>query len=149
MTTQQPGVITINAKTLVLEQQLRALVILDHVLLPVPAMSLHMELFEKVLSPTTHHAGVGAPGLAFRQTLVGRCAARPLMSWKALTGLSTTADRLSHRLDVALTYSICQRISRWIVDLGCGNGVIGLTLLDKTAGEGVVDESPMALLPAS
>ncbi len=35
-----------------------------------------------------------------------------------------------------------------IVDLGCGNGVIGLTLLDKNPQAKVVfvDESPMAVV---
>jgi 23S rRNA (guanine1835-N2)-methyltransferase len=36
-----------------------------------------------------------------------------------------------------------------IVDLGCGNGVIGLTLLAKNPEASVVfsDESPMAVAP--
>ncbi len=62
------------------------------------------------------------------QTLAG--------SWKVLTGLSTTMRMSSpHRAGYrrALLYATSARESRGeIVDLGCGNGVIGLTLLDKT-----------------
>lgn len=125
---QQPGVVLIKVpKTLaLLEQQLRALrkvVTPDtRIIAGAKARDIHtstLELFEKVLGPTTTtlawkkarliNCTFNEPPLAMRR--------RPLAgNWKVLTGLSTTMRMSSPApgwiLARASLCNICQRISR-------------------------------------
>lgn len=125
---QQPGVVLIKVpKTLaLLEQQLRALrkvVTPDtRIIAGAKARDIHtstLELFEKVLGPTT-------TTLAWKKARLINCTfnepplpmrRRPLAgSWKALTGLSTTMRMFSPALGWILARAslcnICQRISK-------------------------------------
>ncbi len=126
---QQPGVVLIKVpKTLaLLEQQLRALrkvVTPDtRIIAGAKARDIHtstLELFEKVLGPTT-------TTLAWKKARLIKCTftpnrrwpmrRRPLAgSWKALTGLSTTMRMFSPALGWILARAslcnICQRISK-------------------------------------
>ncbi|EAM1506481.1 23S rRNA (guanine(1835)-N(2))-methyltransferase RlmG [Salmonella enterica] len=161
---QAPGVVLIKVpKTLaLLEQQLRALrkvvTAQTRIIAGAKARDIHtstLELFEKVLGPTT-------TTLAWKKARLINCTfshpqladAPQTLSWKledtgwtihnhanvfSRTGLDIGARFFMQHLPVNLDGEI--------VDLGCGNGVIGLSLLAKNPQANVVfvDESPMAV----
>lgn len=161
---QQPGVVLIKVpKTLaLLEQQLRALrkvVTSDtRIIAGAKARDIHtstLELFEKVLGPTTTM-------LAWKKARLINCTfnepqladAPQTVSWK-LEGTDWTIHNHANvfsrtGLDIGARFfmqHLPENLEGEIVDLGCGNGVIGLTLLDKNPQAKVVfvDESPMAV----
>ncbi|HFK6937155.1 TPA: 23S rRNA (guanine(1835)-N(2))-methyltransferase RlmG [Escherichia coli] len=161
---QQPGVVLIKVpKTLaLLEQQLRALrkvVTPDtRIIAGTKARDIHtstLELFEKVLGPTT-------TTLAWKKARLINCTfneppladAPQTVSWK-LEGTDWTIHNHANvfsrtGLDIGARFfmqHLPENLEGEIVDLGCGNGVIGLTLLDKNPQAKVVfvDESPMAV----
>ncbi|HDJ0489945.1 TPA: 23S rRNA (guanine(1835)-N(2))-methyltransferase RlmG [Escherichia coli] len=161
---QQPGVVLIKVpKTLaLLEQQLRALrkvVTSDtRIIAGAKACDIHtstLELFEKVLGPTT-------TTLAWKKARLINCTfnepqladAPQTVSWK-LEGTDWTIHNHANvfsrtGLDIGARFfmqHLPENLEGEIVDLGCGNGVIGLTLLDKNPQAKVVfvDESPMAV----
>lgn len=166
---QQPGVVLIKVpKTLaLLEQQLRALrkvVTSDtRIIAGAKARDIHtstLELFEKVLGPTT-------TTLAWKKARQINCTfneppladapqtdAPQTVSWK-LEGTDWTIHNHANvfsrtGLDIGARFfmqHLPENLEGEIVDLGCGNGVIGLTLLDKNPQAKVVfvDESPMAV----
>lgn len=161
---QAPGIVLIKVpKTLaLLEQQLRALrkVVTAHtrIIAGAKARDIHtstLELFEKVLGPTT-------TTLAWKKARLINCtfsnpqlaAAPQTLSWK----LEDTGWTIHHHanvfsrtgLDIGARFfmqHLPENLDGEIVDLGCGNGVIGLSLLAKNPQANVVfvDESPMAV----
>ncbi|HFV9812793.1 TPA: 23S rRNA (guanine(1835)-N(2))-methyltransferase RlmG [Salmonella enterica subsp. diarizonae serovar 48:k:-] len=161
---QAPGVVLIKVpKTLaLLEQQLRALrkVVTAHtrIIAGAKARDIHtstLELFEKVLGPTT-------TTLAWKKARLINCtfsnpqlaAALQTLSWKLEdTGwtIHNHANVFSRTgLDIGARFfmqHLPENLDGEIVDLGCGNGVIGLSLLAKNPQANVVfvDESPMAV----
>ncbi|HDC2661342.1 TPA: 23S rRNA (guanine(1835)-N(2))-methyltransferase RlmG [Salmonella enterica] len=161
---QAPGVVLIKVpKTLaLLEQQLRALrkVATAHtrIIAGAKARDIHtstLELFEKVLGPTT-------TTLAWKKARLINCtfsnpqlaAAPQTLSWKLEdTGwtIHNHANVFSRTgLDIGARFfmqHLPENLDGEIVDLGCGNGVIGLSLLAKNPQANVVfvDESPMAV----
>ncbi|HCL5062152.1 TPA: 23S rRNA (guanine(1835)-N(2))-methyltransferase RlmG [Salmonella enterica] len=161
---QVPGVVLIKVpKTLaLLEQQLRALrkVVTAHtrIIAGAKARDIHtstLELFEKVLGPTT-------TTLAWKKARLINCtfsnpqlaAAPQTLSWKLEdTGwtIHNHANVFSRTgLDIGARFfmqHLPENLDGEIVDLGCGNGVIGLSLLAKNPQANVVfvDESPMAV----
>ncbi|EAZ5965853.1 23S rRNA (guanine(1835)-N(2))-methyltransferase RlmG [Salmonella enterica] len=161
---QAPGVVLIKVpKTLaLLEQQLRALrkVVTAHtrIIAGAKARDIHtstLELFEKVLGPTT-------TTLAWKKARLINCtfsnpqlaAAPQTLSWKLEdTGwtIHNHANVFSSTgLDIGARFfmqHLPENLDGEIVDLGCGNGVIGLSLLAKNPQANVVfvDESPMAV----
>ncbi|ECJ2442057.1 23S rRNA (guanine(1835)-N(2))-methyltransferase RlmG [Salmonella enterica subsp. diarizonae] len=161
---QAPGIVLIKVpKTLaLLEQQLRALrkVVTAHtrIIAGAKARDIHtstLELFEKVLGPTT-------TTLAWKKARLINCtfsnpqlaAAPQTLSWKLEdTGwtIHNHANVFSRTgLDIGARFfmqHLPENLDGEIVDLGCGNGVIGLSLLAKNPQADVVfvDESPMAV----
>lgn len=161
---QAPGIVLIKVpKTLaLLEQQLRALrkVVTAHtrIIAGAKARDIHtstLELFEKVLGPTT-------TTLAWKKARLINCtfsnpqlaAAPQTLSWKLEdTGwtIHNHANVFSRTgLDIGARFfmqHLPENLDGEIVDLGCGNGVIGLGLLAKNPQANVVfvDESPMAV----
>ncbi|HKS34988.1 MAG TPA: 23S rRNA (guanine(1835)-N(2))-methyltransferase RlmG [Enterobacteriaceae bacterium] len=161
---QAPAVVLIKIpKTMaLLEQQLRAL---RKVVTPetriiggTKARDVHnstLELFEKVLGTTT-------TTLAWKKARLINCVftapaladAPETSSWK-LEGTPWTihnhANVFSRNgLDIGARFFIehlPSNLEGEIVDLGCGNGVVGLTLLERNPEASVVfvDESPMAV----
>ena len=161
---QAPAVVLIKIpKTMaLLEQQLRAL---RKVVTPetriiggTKARDVHnstLELFEKVLGTTT-------TTLAWKKARLINCVyTAPVLadapetnSWK-LEGTPWTihnhANVFSRNgLDIGARFFIehlPSNLEGEIVDLGCGNGVVGLTLLERNPEANVVfvDESPMAV----
>jgi 23S rRNA (guanine1835-N2)-methyltransferase len=159
-----PGVVLIKIpKTLaLLEQQLRALRTVvtpqTRIIAGTKARDIHnstLELFEKVLGPTT-------TTLAWKKARLVNCTfsapalndAPQTLSWK-LDGTDWTIHNHANvfsrtGLDIGARFfmqHLPDNLEGEIVDLGCGNGVIGLTLLDKNPLASVVfvDESPMAV----
>ncbi|AJZ87978.1 23S rRNA (guanine(1835)-N(2))-methyltransferase RlmG [Cedecea neteri] len=164
---QAPGLVLIKIpKTLaLLEQQLRALrkVVTPEtrIIAGAKARDIHnstLELFEKILGPTT-------TTLAWKKArLINPTFTRPdladvpeTLSWK-LEGTEWTIHNHANvfsrtGLDIGARFfleSLPSDLEGEIVDLGCGNGVIGLTLLEKNPLAQVVfvDESPMAVASA-
>ncbi|ASG86672.1 23S rRNA (guanine(1835)-N(2))-methyltransferase RlmG [Salmonella enterica subsp. salamae] len=159
-----PGVVLIKVpKTLaLLEQQLRALrkvvTAQTRIIAGAKARDIHtstLELFEKVLGPTT-------TTLAWRKARLINCTfsnppladAPQTLSWKLEdTGwtIHNHANVFSRTgLDIGARFfmqHLPENLDGEIVDLGCGNGVIGLSLLAKNPQANVVfvDESPMAV----
>lgn len=159
-----PGVVLIKIpKTLaLLEQQLRAL---REVVTPqtriiggTKARDVHnstLELFEKILGPTT-------TTLAWKKARLINCTfsapeltdAPQVTSWK-LEGTPWTIHNHANvfsrtGLDIGARFfmeHLPENLEGEIVDLGCGNGVIGLALLERNPLANVVfvDESPMAV----
>ncbi|EEA5680007.1 23S rRNA (guanine(1835)-N(2))-methyltransferase RlmG [Salmonella enterica subsp. enterica serovar Infantis] len=162
--TQAPGVVLIKVpKTLaLLEQQLRALrkvvTAQTRIIAGAKARDIHtstLELFEKVLGPTT-------TTLAWKKARLINCTfshpqladAPQTLSWKLEdTGwtIHNHANVFSRTgLDIGARFfmqHLPENLDGEIVDLGCGNGVIGLSLLAKNPQANVVfvDESPMAV----
>lgn len=161
---QAPGLVLIKIpKTLaLLEQQLRALrkVVTPEtrIIAGAKARDIHnstLELFEKILGPTT-------TTLAWKKArLVNPTVTKPeladapeTLSWK-LEGTEWTIHNHANvfsrtGLDIGARFfleHLPSDLEGEIVDLGCGNGVIGLTLLEKNPLAQVVfvDESPMAV----
>ncbi|HCK1094429.1 TPA: 23S rRNA (guanine(1835)-N(2))-methyltransferase RlmG, partial [Escherichia coli] len=114
-----------------------------------------LELFEKVLGPTT-------TTLAWKKARLINCTfneppladAPQTVSWKLEDTdwtIHNHANVFSRTgLDIGARFfmqHLPENLEGEIVDLGCGNGVIGLTLLDKNPQAKVVfvDESPMAV----
>lgn len=161
---QAPGVVLIKVpKTLaLLEQQLRALrkvvTAQTRIIAGAKARDIHtstLELFEKVLGPTT-------TTLAWKKARLINCTfsnpqladAPQTLSWKLEdTGwtIHNHANVFSRTgLDIGARFfmqHLPENLEGEIVDLGCGNGVIGLSLLAKNPQANVVfvDESPMAV----
>lgn len=161
---QAPGVVLIKVpKTLALpEQQLRALrkvvTAQTRIIAGAKARDIHtstLELFEKVLGPTT-------TTLAWKKARLINCTfshpqladAPQTLSWKLEdTGwtIHNHANVFSRTgLDIGARFfmqHLPENLDGEIVDLGCGNGVIGLSLLAKNPQANVVfvDESPMAV----
>lgn len=161
---QAPGVVLIKVpKTLaLLEQQLRALrkvvTAQTRIIAGAKARDIHtstLELFEKVLGPTT-------TTLAWKKARLINCTfshpqladAPQTLSWKLEdTGwtIHNHANVFSRTgLDIGARFfmqHLPENLDEEIVDLGCGNGVIGLSLLAKNPQAKVVfvDESPMAV----
>ncbi|EFV0028242.1 23S rRNA (guanine(1835)-N(2))-methyltransferase RlmG [Salmonella enterica] len=161
---QAPGVVLIKVpKTLaLLEQQLRALrkvvTAQTRIIAGAKARDIHtstLELFEKVLGPTT-------TTLAWKKARLINCTfshpqladAPQTLSWKREdTGwtIHNHANVFSRTgLDIGARFfmqHLPENLDGEIVDLGCGNGVIGLSLLAKNPQAKVVfvDESPMAV----
>ncbi|ECC8731231.1 23S rRNA (guanine(1835)-N(2))-methyltransferase RlmG [Salmonella bongori] len=161
---QSPGVVLIKVpKTLaLLEQQLRALrnvvTAQTRIIAGAKARDIHtstLELFEKVLGPTT-------TTLAWKKARLINCTfseppladAPQTLSWKLdETGwtIHNHANVFSRTgLDIGARFfmqHLPENLDGEIVDLGCGNGVIGLSLLAKNPQANVVfvDESPMAV----
>ncbi|EAA6222936.1 23S rRNA (guanine(1835)-N(2))-methyltransferase RlmG [Salmonella enterica subsp. salamae] len=161
---QAPGIVLIKvAKTLaLLEQQLRALrkvvTAQTRIIAGAKARDIHtstLELFEKVLGPTT-------TTLAWKKARLINCTfsnpqladAPQTLSWKLEdTGwtIHNHANVFSRTgLDIGARFfmqHLPENLDGEIVDLGCGNGVIGLSLLAKNPQANVVfvDESPMAV----
>ncbi|EHY7126432.1 23S rRNA (guanine(1835)-N(2))-methyltransferase RlmG [Salmonella enterica] len=161
---QAPGVVLIKVpKTLaLLEQQLRALrkvvTAQTRIIAGAKARDIHtstLELFEKVLVPTT-------TTLAWKKARLINCTfshpqladAPQTLSWKLEdTGwtIHNHANVFSRTgLDIGARFfmqHLPENLDGEIVDLGCGNGVIGLSLLAKNPQANVVfvDESPMAV----
>ncbi|EHD3674280.1 23S rRNA (guanine(1835)-N(2))-methyltransferase RlmG [Salmonella enterica] len=161
---QAPGVVLIKVpKTLaLLEQQLRALrkvvTAQTRIIAGAKARDIHtstLELFEKVLGPTT-------TTLAWKKARLINCTfshpqladAPQTLSWKLEdTGwtINNHANVFSRTgLDIGARFfmqHLPENLDGEIVDLGCGNGVIGLSLLAKNPQANVVfvDESPMAV----
>ncbi|EAB5443325.1 23S rRNA (guanine(1835)-N(2))-methyltransferase RlmG [Salmonella sp. 741265106_PSA] len=161
---QAPGVVLIKVpKTLaLLEQQLRALrkvvTAQTRIIAGAKARDIHtstLELFEKVLGPTT-------TTLAWKKARLINCTfshpqladAPQTLSWKLEdTGwtIHNHANVFSRTgLDIGARFfmqHLPENLDGGIVDLGCGNGVIGLSLLAKNPQANVVfvDESPMAV----
>ncbi|EAC0142532.1 23S rRNA (guanine(1835)-N(2))-methyltransferase RlmG [Salmonella enterica subsp. enterica serovar Ajiobo] len=161
---QAPGVVLIKVpKTLaLLEQQLRALrkvvTAQTRIIAGAKARDIHtstLELFEKVLGPTT-------TTLAWKKARLINCTfshpqladASQTLSWKLEdTGwtIHNHANVFSRTgLDIGARFfmqHLPENLDGEIVDLGCGNGVIGLSLLAKNPQANVVfvDESPMAV----
>ncbi|EJO8444973.1 23S rRNA (guanine(1835)-N(2))-methyltransferase RlmG [Salmonella enterica] len=161
---QAPGVVLIKVpKTLaLLEQQLRALrkvvTAQTRIIAGAKARDIHtstLELFEKVLGPTT-------TTLAWKKARLINCTfshpqladALQTLSWKLEdTGwtIHNHANVFSRTgLDIGARFfmqHLPENLDGEIVDLGCGNGVIGLSLLAKNPQANVVfvDESPMAV----
>lgn len=160
----EPGVVLIKIpKTLaLLEQQLRALrdVVTPQtrIIAGAKARDIHnstLALFEKILGTTT-------TTLAWKKARLINCAfTRPALAEESqitrwpLEGTSWTihnhANVFSRNgLDIGARFfmqHLPENLEGEIVDLGCGNGVIGLTLLEKNPQASVVfvDESPMAV----
>ncbi|MFN0460622.1 23S rRNA (guanine(1835)-N(2))-methyltransferase RlmG [Salmonella enterica subsp. enterica serovar Infantis] len=161
---QAPGVVLIKVpKTLaLLEQQLRALrkvvTAQTRIIAGAKARDIHtstLELFEKVLGPTT-------TTLVWKKARLINCTfshpqladAPQTLSWKLEdTGwtIHNHANVFSRTgLDIGARFfmqHLPENLDGEIVDLGCGNGVIGLSLLAKNPQANVVfvDESPMAV----
>lgn len=161
---QAPGIVLIKIpKTLaLLEQQLRALRLVataeTRIIAGAKARDIHnstLALFEKVLGPTT-------TTLAWKKARLINCTftaptladAPQTLSW-TLEGTPWTIHNHANvfsrtGLDIGARFfmqHLPDNLEGEIVDLGCGNGVIGLTLLDKNPEAKVVfvDESPMAV----
>ncbi|EHI7572228.1 23S rRNA (guanine(1835)-N(2))-methyltransferase RlmG [Salmonella enterica] len=161
---QAPGVVLIKVpKTLaLLEQQLRALrkvvTAQTRIIAGAKARDIHtstLELFEKVLGPTT-------TTLAWKKARLINCTfshpqladAPQTLSWK-LEDIGWTIHNHANvfsrtGLDIGARFfmqHLPENLDGEIVDLGCGNGVIGLSLLAKNPQAKVVfvDESPMAV----
>ncbi len=161
---QAPGIVLIKIpKTLaLLEQQLRALRLVasaeTRIIAGAKARDIHnstLALFEKVLGPTT-------TTLAWKKARLINCTftaptladAPQTLSW-TLEGTPWTIHNHANvfsrtGLDIGARFfmqHLPDNLEGEIVDLGCGNGVIGLTLLDKNPDAKVVfvDESPMAV----
>ena len=161
---QAPGVVLIKIpKTMaLLEQQLRALreVVTPEtrIIAGAKARDIHtstLELFEKVLGPTT-------TTLAWKKArLINGTFTKPALadtaqtlSWK-LEGTGWTIHNHANvfsrtGLDIGARFFmqyLPENLEGEIVDLGCGNGVLGMTLLAKNPQAQVVfvDESPMAV----
>lgn len=159
-----PAVVLIKIpKTLaLLEQQLRALreVVTPqtHIIGGAKARDIHnstLALFEKILGTTT-------TTLAWKKARLINCTfTKPeladesqILSWP-LEGTSWTIHNHANvfsrtGLDIGARFfmeHLPGDLEGEIVDLGCGNGVIGLTLLEKNPEATVVfvDESPMAV----
>ncbi|EIE7139287.1 23S rRNA (guanine(1835)-N(2))-methyltransferase RlmG [Salmonella enterica subsp. enterica serovar Kentucky] len=161
---QAPGMVLIKVpKTpALLEQQLRALrkvvTAQTRIIAGAKARDIHtstLELFEKVLGPTT-------TTLAWKKARLINCTfshpqladAPQTLSWKLEdTGwtIHNHANVFSRTgLDIGARFfmqHLPENLDGEIVDLGCGNGVIGLSLLAKNPQANVVfvDESPMAV----
>lgn len=161
---ENPDLVLIKIpKTLaLLEQQLRALrrVITPQtrIIAGAKARDIHnstLALFEKIIGPTT-------TTLAWKKArLINTAFSNPklsetpeTLSWP-LEGTSWTIHNHANvfsrtGLDIGARFFIehlPQDLEGEIVDLGCGNGVIGLTLLENSPQARVVfvDESPMAV----
>ncbi|WES67773.1 23S rRNA (guanine(1835)-N(2))-methyltransferase RlmG [Superficieibacter sp. HKU1] len=161
---QAPGVVLIKIpKTLaLLEQQLRALRLVataeTRIIAGAKARDIHnstLDLFEKILGPTK-------TTLAWKKARLINCTftapavadAPQTLNW-ALEGTPWTIHNHANvfsrtGLDIGARFfmqHLPENLDGEIVDLGCGNGVIGLTLLDKNPEATVVfvDESPMAV----
>ena len=159
-----PGVVLIKIpKTLaLLEQQLRALrqVVTPEtrIIAGTKARDIHnstLELFEKILGPTT-------TTLAWKKARLVNCTfnapalndAQETLSWK-LDGTPWTIHNHANvfsrtGLDIGARFflqHLPENLEGEIVDLGCGNGVIGLQLLAQNPNARVLftDESHMAV----
>ena len=161
---EAPAVVLIKIpKTLaLLEQQLRSLHSVvtpeTRIIAGAKTRDIHnstIELFEKILGPTT-------TTLAWKKARLINCTfnapvlkeAAETLSWK-LEGTPWTIHNHANvfsrtGLDIGARFfieNLPTNLEGEIVDLGCGNGVIGLHLLEQSPEAKVVfvDESPMAV----
>lgn len=161
---QSPGVVLIKVpKTLaLLEQQLRALrkVVTPEtrIIAGAKARDIHnstLELFEKILGPTTTtlawkkarliNGTFTAPTLAEgSETLNWKLAGTPWTIHNHANVFSRTGLDIGARFFIE---NLPGNLEGEIVDLGCGNGIVGLHLLQNNPDANVVfvDESPMAV----
>lgn len=159
-----PGLVLIKIpkQLALLEQQLRALRTVvtpqTRIIAGAKARDIHnstLALFEKILGPTTTSLAWKKARLIYGSvTLPALPAAPETLNWK-LDGTSWTIHNHANvfsrtRLDIGARFFMAhlpENVEGEMADLGCGNGVIGLTLLAQNPQAQVtfVDESYMAL----
>jgi len=159
-----PGLVLIKIpkQLALLEQQLRALRTVvtpqTRIIAGAKARDIHnstLALFEKILGPTTTSLAWKKARLIYGSvTLPALPAAPETLNWK-LDGTSWTIHNHANvfsrtGLDIGARFFMAhlpENVEGEMADLGCGNGVIGLTLLAQNPQAQVtfVDESYMAL----
>ena len=159
-----PGLVLIKIpkQLALLEQQLRALRTVvtpqTRIIAGAKARDIHnstLALFEKILGPTTTSLAWKKARLIYGSvTLPALPAAPETLNWK-LDGTSWTIHNHANvfsrtGLDIGACFFMAhlpENVEGEMADLGCGNGVIGLTLLAQNPQAQVtfVDESYMAL----
>lgn len=159
-----PGLVLIKIpkQLALLEQQLSALRTVvtpqTRIIAGAKARDIHnstLALFEKILGPTTTSLALKKARLIYGSvTLPALPAAPETLNWK-LDGTSWTIHNHANvfsrtGLDIGARFfmeHLPENLEGEIVDLGCGNGVLGMTLLAKNPEASVVfvDESPMAV----
>ncbi|WIF58730.1 23S rRNA (guanine(1835)-N(2))-methyltransferase RlmG [Atlantibacter hermannii] len=161
---EAPGLVLIKIpkQLALLEQQLRALRTVvtpqTRIIAGAKARDIHnstLALFEKILGPTTTSLAWKKARLIYGSvTLPALPAAPETLNWK-LDGTSWTIHNHANvfsrtGLDIGARFFMAhlpENVEGEMADLGCGNGVIGLTLLAQNPQAQVtfVDESYMAL----
>ena len=159
-----PGLVLIKIpkQLALLEQQLRALRTVvtpqTRIIAGAKARDIHnstLALFEKILGPTTTSLAWKKARLIYGSvTLPALPASSETLNWK-LDGTSWTIHNHANvfsrtGLDIGARFFMAhlpENVEGEMADLGCGNGVIGLTLLAQNPQAQVtfVDESYMAL----
>lgn len=159
-----PGLVLIKIpkQLALLEQQLSALRTVvtpqTRIIAGAKARDIHnstLALFEKILGPTTTSLALKKARLIYGSvTLPALPAAPETLNWK-LDGTSWTIHNHANvfsrtGLDIGARFFMAhlpENVEGEMADLGCGNGVIGLTLLAQNPQAQVtfVDESYMAL----
>ncbi|MBW9430128.1 23S rRNA (guanine(1835)-N(2))-methyltransferase RlmG [Atlantibacter hermannii] len=161
---EAPGLVLIKIpkQLALLEQQLRALRTVvtpqTRIIAGAKARDIHnstLALFEKILGPTTTSLAWKKARLIYGSvTLPALPASSETLNWK-LDGTSWTIHNHANvfsrtGLDIGARFFMAhlpENVEGEMADLGCGNGVIGLTLLAQNPQAQVtfVDESYMAL----
>ncbi len=161
---EAPGLVLIKIpkQLALLEQQLSALRTVvtpqTRIIAGAKARDIHnstLALFEKILGPTTTSLALKKARLIYGSvTLPALPAAPETLNWK-LDGTSWTIHNHANvfsrtGLDIGARFFMAhlpENVEGEMADLGCGNGVIGLTLLAQNPQAQVtfVDESYMAL----
>lgn len=161
---EAPGLVLIKIpkQLALLEQQLRALRTVvtpqTRIIAGAKARDIHnstLALFEKILGPTTTSLAWKKARLIYGSvTLPALPASSETLNWK-LDGMSWTIHNHANvfsrtGLDIGARFFMAhlpENVEGEMADLGCGNGVIGLTLLAQNPQAQVtfVDESYMAL----
>jgi len=159
-----PGLVLIKIpkQLALLEQQLRALRTVvtpqTRIIAGAKARDIHnstLALFEKILGPTTTSLAWKKARLIYGSVTLPALPASPeTLNWK-LDGTSWTIHNHANvfsrtGLDIGARFFMAhlpENVEGEMADLGCGNGVIGLTLLAQNPQAQVtfVDESYMAL----
>lgn len=159
-----PGLVLIKIpkQLALLEQQLRALRTVvtpqTRIIAGAKARDIHnstLALFEKILGPTTTSLAWKKARLIYGSVTLPALPASPeILNWK-LDGTSWTIHNHANvfsrtGLDIGARFFMAhlpENVEGEMADLGCGNGVIGLTLLAQNPQAQVtfVDESYMAL----
>ncbi|WP_313479085.1 23S rRNA (guanine(1835)-N(2))-methyltransferase RlmG [Atlantibacter hermannii] len=161
---EAPGLVLIKIpkQLALLEQQLRALRTVvtpqTRIIAGAKARDIHnstLALFEKILGPTTTSLAWKKARLIYGSVTLPALPASPeTLNWK-LDGTSWTIHNHANvfsrtGLDIGARFFMAhlpENVEGEMADLGCGNGVIGLTLLAQNPQAQVtfVDESYMAL----